>query len=80
MENYPKFEKANEHTIRIVTEKKEEVTLTQLVSVKKQIEAKLAELQERLNNLNLIIDNANLLGIQEIPQPTIPPEKEQTNG
>ncbi len=63
MADYPKFEKVNEHTIRIINEKADEVKLSNLLENKKQIEDKIAQLQQVLKNVNEILDNAKELGI-----------------
>jgi hypothetical protein len=63
MENYPKFEKVNDYTIRIIMEKADEVPLSKLIESKKQIEEKLIQLNQTLNSINDILGNAEKLGI-----------------
>ena len=70
MENYPKFEKVNDHTIRIIIEKADEVPLAKLIETKKQIEEKLIQLNQTLTSINEILGNAEKLGIvpEEVPE------------
>jgi len=63
MEQYPKYEKVNDHVIRIIVEQAEEVTLGKLLETKKQIEEKLIQLGRTLKNINEILDNAKKLEI-----------------
>jgi len=67
---YPKYEKVDDNTIRIITERADEVTLAKLIETRQQIEEKLKQLTETLKNINDILDNANQLGI-------IPEEKKK---
>lgn len=60
---YPKYEKVNEHTIRIISERADEVPLTKLIETKKKLEENLAQIQQTLNNINDILNNATELGI-----------------
>ena len=63
MSDYPRFEKVNDNTIRIVSEKVQDVPLANVLETKKQLEEKLAQLTETLKNVNDIIKNAEYLGI-----------------
>ena len=63
MSDYPRFEKVNDNTIRIVSEKVQDVPLANVLETKKQLEEKLAQLTETLKNVNDIIKNAEELGI-----------------
>jgi len=63
MNEYPRFEKVNDNTIRIVSEKVQDVPLANVLETKKQLEEKLAQLTETLKNVNDIIKNAEYLGI-----------------
>jgi hypothetical protein len=63
MSDYPRFEKVDNHTIRIINEKADEVKLSNLLENKKQIEDKIAQLQQVLKNVNEILNNAVELGI-----------------
>jgi len=68
--DYPKFEKVDDHTIRIINEKADEVSLNSLLENKKQLEEKKAQIEEVLKNIDKILDNATQLGI-------IPEEKKE---
>lgn len=61
--DYPKYEKANDHTIRIIFERADEVPLSKLVENKKQIEEKIKQLTDTLKSINDILANAEQLGI-----------------
>ena len=61
--NYPKFEKANDNVIRIITERSEEVPLAKLIETKKLLIEKIGQMNESLKNINEILDNAEQLGI-----------------
>ena len=70
---YPKFEKATDNTIRIITENVQEVSLAKVLETKKQLEEKIAQLAETLKNVNEVIENAEKLGISA----TLPEEKKE---
>ena len=72
MNNLPRFEKVNNNTIRIISEKVQDVPLANVLETKKQLEEKLAQLTETLKNVNDIIKNAEYLGI-------VAEEKEKKN-
>ena len=61
--SYPKFEKVNDNTVRIIVEKADEVPLAKLLELKKMLEEKLAQMTATLNHVNKIIANAEQLGI-----------------
>jgi len=63
MADYPKFEKATDNVIRIISEKVDEVPLLQLIDNKKKLEEKIAQMQDVLKNINEILENAEKLGI-----------------
>jgi len=63
MADYPKFEKAGDNVIRIISEKVDEVPLLQLIDNKKKLEEKIAQMQDVLKNINEILENAEQLGI-----------------
>jgi hypothetical protein len=63
MENYPRFEKVNEHIIRMIVEKCDEISMNKLIETKKQIEEKQIQLNQTLTSINEILDNAEKLGI-----------------
>lgn len=60
---YPKYERVNDNTIRIIVEKADEVSMTKLIETKKQIEEKLVQLKQTLESINDILNNAEQLGI-----------------
>lgn len=76
MSNLPRFEKATDNVIRIISEKVDEVPLTNLLENKKTIERKIAEMQEVLKNINEIIENAEQLGIVPEEKDNQPEKKE----
>ena len=63
MEQYPKYEKVNDNTIKIIIEQSDEVSINKLLETKKQIEEKLHQLEQTLKSINNILDNAEKLGI-----------------
>ena len=67
---YPKFEKVNDNTIRIIVERAEEVSLVKLIETKKQLEEKKTQIEASLININEILENATKLGI-------VPEEKKE---
>ena len=70
MSNLPRFEKATDNVIRIISEKVDEVPLSQLIDNKKKLEEKIAQMQDVLKNINEILENAEKLGI-------VPEEKKE---
>jgi hypothetical protein len=60
---YPKYEKVNEHTIRVISEKAEDVPVNTLLETLKQCEAKKVQLEQLINNIKDILKNADELGI-----------------
>jgi len=67
---YPKFEKVNDNTIRIIVERADEVSLAKLIETKKQLEEKKTQIEASLININEILENATKLGI-------VPEEKKE---
>jgi hypothetical protein len=67
METYPKFEKVNDHQIKIICEKAEIAEYDVLVSNIKALEKKIASLQEVLDNTKEILAAADELGIKSVP-------------
>lgn len=68
--DYPKFEKVNDNTIRIIVERADEVPLAKLLETKKQLEEKKIQIEISLASINEILDNAEKLGI-------VPEEKKE---
>lgn len=60
---YPKYEKVNEHTIRIIVERGDEIPLTKLVENKRTLETKINQMQEALKTINEILEEAKNMGI-----------------
>ena len=60
---YPKFEKVDEHTIRIIDEKSDEVKISSLVENLKQLVEKRDQINKVIANIEEILKNANELGI-----------------
>lgn len=61
--SYPKFEKVDDHTIRIINEKADEVKLSALLENLKQLKEKRNQINEIIDNVNTILKNAVELGI-----------------
>lgn len=59
----PKFEKVDEHTIRIIVEKSNDVPLAQMLENKKQLIEQKQALELTLKNIDEIIVEAKKLGI-----------------
>jgi hypothetical protein len=60
---YPKYEKVNEHTIRIINEKADDIPLAKILETKKVLEEKRVQIDETLKNIAEILANADQLGI-----------------
>lgn len=60
---YPKFEKVDDHTIRIINEKADEVKLSSLLENLKELEKKRDQINVVIDNVNTILKNAIELGI-----------------
>ncbi len=72
----PKFEKVNDHTIKIIVEQEQAVPLFQIVENKKKLLTQKKQIESALNNIDEILKNAEKLGITAVPtQPPKPKEK-----
>lgn len=74
--DYPKFEKVNDHTIRIINEKADEVSISSLIENLKQLEEKRDQIIEVIDNINNILKRAIELGItpeEKDPTPKLSP-------
>lgn len=60
---YPKFEKVDAHTIKIIVEKADAVPLSQLISNREQLLEQKKMIEDTLKNIEEIIENATKLGI-----------------
>ena len=76
--SYPKYEKVDEHNIRVIVERGDVVSLSKLLENKKLLEQKVKEYQDKLDYISQVIAEAEKLGVQPLPEPTIAP-KEQEN-
>ena len=63
MKKYPKFEKVDANTIKIIIEKSNNVPLAQIMQNRKQLLENLAQGKQALKNIDEIIENAKKLGI-----------------
>lgn len=61
--SYPKYEKVDEHTIRIIMEKADNVSITKLLNDLKQLEEKRDQINTVIENIKIILNNAKDLGI-----------------
>lgn len=68
----PKYEKVDNHTIRIIVDKIDEVPLTKLVENRKQLVAKQLEIETVIRNIDEMLTEANKLGIVVEPTPETP--------
>jgi len=55
---YPKFEKVDDHTIRIIDEKSDEVKISALLENLKQLEQKRDQISKVIENIENILKNA----------------------
>jgi hypothetical protein len=66
--SYPKFEKVNAHTIRVIKEEASDVPLDKLLEAKQQLEDQKTIIEERLKNINRILQEATKLGVTPKPE------------
>jgi len=62
-EKYPKFEKIDDHTIKIITEKANDIPLNAVIQNREQLLQQKAHIEQALKNIDEIIINAKKLGI-----------------
>lgn len=60
-----RYEKVDEHTLRVVVEKSQEVDLATLVKNRKKIQEDVDVLNQRLKDIDEVIAEAKALGISE---------------
>ena len=60
---YPKYEKVNDTTIKVIVEKGDEVPISKLLENKKLITEKIEQMQATLNAINEILIVADMMGI-----------------
>lgn len=63
MSEYPKYEKVNDSTIRIISIKPDEISVEKLLETKKMLEEKKEQIEKTLININEILENAKQLGL-----------------
>jgi len=61
--SYPKFEKVDANTIKIIVENKKNVPLSAIMQNKRQLLEQKAQIEEALKNVETILKNAKKLGI-----------------
>jgi len=78
MSEYPKYEKVDEKTIRIISIRPDEVPVQKLLETKITLLEKKAQIEQTLANIDEILDNAEQLGINinEIEQNSASIKKE----
>ncbi len=63
MSKYPKYEKKDENTIRIILEQANEVPLAQIIKNREQLLKQKAMVEDALRNVDKVLENAKKLGI-----------------
>ncbi len=71
MSEYPKYEKVDEHNIRVIVEAPNVVSLSKLLENEQTVAKKIEELQTKLNYIREVIEEAKKLGV-------VPEVKEET--
>lgn len=61
--SYPRFEKVDEHNIRVIVEAGDEISLKKLLENKEITEKKIKQLQDKLAYIDEVIAQAYKLGI-----------------
>jgi sulfur transfer protein SufE len=61
--SYPKYEKADDHSIRVIVEVPDVISLNKLLENEKMIVKKIEELQNKLNYIREVIEEAKKLNI-----------------
>lgn len=81
MKEYPKFEKVDAHTIKIILEKSDNVSLAQVMVNRKKLLEQKAMIEETLKNVEELIAEAKKLGITPRKRMEFPnPKEEKKNG
>ena len=70
MSKYPKFEKVDDHTVRIIMEKANDVPLAQIISNRDQLLQQKTMVEEALKNIEEVLATAKKLGITAKKQPS----------
>ena len=63
MKKYPKFEKVDANTIKVIVEKANNIPLSAIMQNKEQLLEQKAQIERALKNIDEIIENAKKLGI-----------------
>ena len=63
MKEYPKFEKVDTNTIKIIVENSKNIPLSTIINNQKQLLEQKAQIEEALKNVDTILANAKKLGI-----------------
>lgn len=75
MEKKPRFEKTDNHTLKIIMEKSADIPLTQLLNNKKVLEEEIKKQTATLKNVIDMIAEAKKLGITPAPVVKDAPKK-----
>ncbi len=63
MKDYPKFEKVDANTIKIIMEQSNEVSLSNVIQQREKLLQQKTQVEHALKNCNEIIEQAKKLGI-----------------
>ena len=61
--DYPRYEKVDDYTFLVINERKEVVSLSDLLKAKENLEGQKIQIEERLQKIYTLIENAKKLGI-----------------
>lgn len=67
MANYPKFEKVDKHTIKVIVEQGNDVTINQLLDNKEKLEVQKEIIEKKLEYIEKVLDEAKKLKISPAP-------------
>ena len=66
--DYPRYEKIDDYTLLVINEHKEAVSLSDLLKAKENLEGQKIQIEERLQKIYTLIENAKKLGITPKPE------------
>jgi len=66
--DYPRYEKIDDYTLLVINERKEAVSLSDLLKAKENLEGQKIQIEERLQKIYTLIENAKKLGITPKPE------------
>jgi len=66
--DYPRYEKIDDYTLLVINERKEVVSLSDLLKAKENLEGQKIQIEERLQKIYTLIENAKKLGITPKPE------------